>query len=65
MKIYAILAGLVAVLGSFWRIISLATQREKLKGKVADHERAADIRDRVDNVDDRVRKHDGDGWRDE
>lgn len=36
------------------------------KAEEADHENAANIRNRVDrNLDDRVRKHDGAGWRDE
>ena len=66
MKFWAAIAGLVAILGSFWKVVWTATSRAKLKGKADDHDRADEIRDNVRDAaaDDRLRKHDGDGWRD-
>lgn len=64
MKFWAAILAFFSAIGVWLKIGNDAKTRERLKGKVADYENAEDIRDRVRDADDRLRDHDGDGWRD-
>ena len=66
MKIKLIFAAIIAFFVDKVFAVSGAKKKERLKGQVADHERANDIENRVrDNRADRMRKHDDSGFRED
>lgn len=65
MKFWGGIAAFFALLLDKWSTVIMALRGQKHKSKVKDHERADEIRDRVDrNLDDELHKHDDAGWRD-
>lgn len=64
MKFWAAILAFFSAIGVWLKIGNDAKQRERLKGKVADHENADDIRKRVNDASGGVSKHDDSGWRD-